>query len=68
MGIGEEAKGKLKEATGTMTGSDDLRHEGQAQQDKGRQEQEAAKARATAEEHEQRAESAEHTEHKHQGS
>ncbi len=65
-GIADEAKGKLKEATGTVTGSDDLRREGQAQQHKGQQEK-AAEARATAEEHEQEAERAERAEQKHQG-
>ena len=32
MGALDEAKGKAKEAAGSVTGSDDLRHEGQAQQ------------------------------------
>ncbi|MBV9729601.1 MAG: CsbD family protein [Pseudonocardiales bacterium] len=67
MGSAEEAKGKLKEAAGSVTGSDDLRKEGHAQQRKGQQEQKAAEARATADEHERQAESAEHAERNHQG-
>jgi uncharacterized protein YjbJ (UPF0337 family) len=67
MGSAEEAKGKLKEAVGSVTGSDDLRKEGQAQQRKGQQEEKAAEARATADEHERQAESFEHAERDHQG-
>jgi uncharacterized protein YjbJ (UPF0337 family) len=67
MGSAEETKGKLKEAAGSVTGSDDLRKEGQAQQHKGQQEEKAAEARATADEHERQAESFEHTERDHQG-
>jgi uncharacterized protein YjbJ (UPF0337 family) len=67
MGIADEAKGKLKETAGSVTGSDDLREEGQAQQQKGRQEEKAAQARATAEEHEQEAKKSEHAERRHQG-
>lgn len=67
MGSAEEAKGKLKEAAGSITGSDDLRKEGQAQQHKGQQEEKAAQARATAEEHERKAESFERAEQGRQG-
>ena len=67
MGIGDESKGKLKEAAGSVTGSDDLREEGQAQQHKGHQEQKAEDARATAEAHEQKAESFERAEQDRQG-
>ncbi|MDQ1631545.1 MAG: CsbD-like, partial [Frankiaceae bacterium] len=48
MGATDEAKGKLKEATGSLTGSDGLRQEGQAQQEKSEHESEAAKKRAEA--------------------
>ena len=67
MGSAEEAKGKLKEAAGSVTGSDDLRKEGQAQQRKSQQEEKAAEARATAGEHERQAESFERAERDHQG-
>ena len=67
MGSAEEAKGKLKEAAGSVTGSDDLRQEGQAQQHKGRQEQKAADARAVAEKHEREAEAFEDEERSRQG-
>ena len=59
MGLLEEAKGKVKEAAGAVTGQDDLRKEGRAQQDKASAERdvaakeaEAEKARAEAEAHE----------------
>jgi uncharacterized protein YjbJ (UPF0337 family) len=67
MGTTDETKGKLKEAAGSVTGSDDLRQEGQAQQHKGQQEDKAAEARATAEEHERQAESFERAEENRQG-
>ncbi|MDQ4103356.1 MAG: CsbD family protein [Actinomycetota bacterium] len=67
MGTADETKGKLKEAAGSVTGSDDLRQEGQAQQHKGQQEDKAAEARATAEEHERQAESFERAEENRQG-
>jgi uncharacterized protein YjbJ (UPF0337 family) len=67
MASAEEAKGKLKEAAGSITGSDDLRAEGQAQQHKGQQEEKAADARAMADEHERKAESFERVEQDHQG-
>ncbi len=67
MGTADETKGKLKEAAGSVTGSDDLRKEGQAQQHKGQQEEKAAEARATAEEHERQAESFERAEQGRQG-
>ena len=67
MGIADETKGKFKEAAGSVTGSDDLRQEGQAQQRKGQEEEKAAEARATAEAHERKAESFERVEQVHQG-
>ncbi len=58
-GIVEDVKGKAKEAAGAVTGKDDLRQEGRAQQDKAAAEREVAakeaqaeKARAEAEAHE----------------
>ena len=38
MGTADKAKGKVKEAIGSLTGSDHLRKEGQAQQQKGHHE------------------------------
>jgi uncharacterized protein YjbJ (UPF0337 family) len=58
-GIVEDAKGKAKEAVGALTGQEDLRQEGRAQQEKaGAQrevavkEAEADRARAEAKAHE----------------
>jgi uncharacterized protein YjbJ (UPF0337 family) len=67
MGMADETKGKLKEAAGSVTGSDDLREEGQAQERKGQQEEKAAEAQATAEAHKRKAESFERVERGHQG-
>lgn len=67
MGALDEGKGKLKEAAGSLTGSDDLRNEGQAQQEKGQQEDEAARLRAQANAAEGKAGEAENREQKHQG-
>lgn len=58
-GIVEGVKGKVKEAAGALTGKDELKREGQAQQDKAdaqrevaTKEAEAEKARAEAAAHE----------------
>jgi uncharacterized protein YjbJ (UPF0337 family) len=58
-GAVEDVKGKVKEAAGAVTGRDELRREGRAQQDKAASEREVAvkeaeaeKARAEAEAHE----------------
>ena len=58
-GIVEDVKGKVKEAAGALTGKDELKREGEAQQDKAAAERdvaakeaEAEKARAEAEAHE----------------
>jgi uncharacterized protein YjbJ (UPF0337 family) len=58
-GAVEDLKGKVKEAAGAVTGKDQLRHEGRAQQEKAAAERdvaakeaEAEKARAEAEAHE----------------
>ncbi len=55
-GVIEEVKGKAKEAAGAVTGNDEMRREGQSQQEKAdaerdvaRKEAEAEKARAVAE-------------------
>ena len=42
-GVVEDAKGKAKEAVGTVTGRDDLVREGKAQQDKAEAQRDAAK-------------------------
>jgi len=55
MGIGEEIKGKVKAATGSIVDNDNLRREGEAQQDKGQAEREATQARAEAKAHETKA-------------
>jgi len=55
MGVGEEIKGKAKEAAGSVLDNDNLRREGQAQQDKGQAEREATQARAEAKAHEAKA-------------
>jgi uncharacterized protein YjbJ (UPF0337 family) len=68
MGALDEAKGQAKEVVGSVTGSDDLREEGQAQQHKADQKEQAASARAEAREHEDKAGTHEHAERKHQGS
>jgi len=58
-GVVEDVKGKAKEAVGSVTGNDDLKREGAAQQDKAEAEREVAqkeaeadKARAEAKAHE----------------
>jgi uncharacterized protein YjbJ (UPF0337 family) len=45
----EDVKGKAKEAAGTLTGSDSLKREGRAQQDKAESEREVARKEAAAE-------------------
>ncbi|HKS52985.1 MAG TPA: CsbD family protein [Pseudonocardiaceae bacterium] len=56
MSTADKAKGKIKETLGSLTGSDDLRKEGQAQQCKGHHLAQAAEARAMAENDEREAE------------
>jgi uncharacterized protein YjbJ (UPF0337 family) len=58
-GIVEDVKGKAKEAVGALTGQDEMKREGQAQQHKAdaerevaQKEAEAEKARAEAQSHE----------------
>ena len=48
-GIVEGVKGKAKEVAGAVTGRDDLRREGQAQQDKADAQREAGEKEAEAE-------------------
>jgi uncharacterized protein YjbJ (UPF0337 family) len=48
-GVVEDAKGKAKEAVGSVTGRDDLVREGKAQQDKADAQQDVAKKEAQAE-------------------
>jgi uncharacterized protein YjbJ (UPF0337 family) len=47
-GVVEDVKGKAKEVVGTVVGNDDLKHEGQAQQDKADAERDVAKKEAEA--------------------
>ena len=67
MSTADKAKGKLKEAVGSVTGSDHLRKEGQAQQHKGHHKKKAAEAHAIAETHEREAELFEDEERRRQG-
>ena len=67
MGAFEEIKGKAKEAVGSVTGSDELRTEGQQQQHKATEERKAEQARLEAEKHERKAEGHEAAERRHQG-
>lgn len=55
MGIGEEAKGKLKQAAGKLTGKDTLEAEGEAQAAKGAEQRQETEARAKAQAHEKKA-------------
>ena len=48
-GVVEDIKGKAKEAVGHVTGDDDLKNEGQAQQDKAESQREVAGREAQAE-------------------
>jgi uncharacterized protein YjbJ (UPF0337 family) len=63
----DETKGKLKETVGSVSGSDDLRREGQHQQQKAAEEERAEEARRQAEHHESKAEGHEGAERRHQG-
>jgi len=48
-GVVEDVKGKAKEAIGAVTGHDEMRREGQAQQDKAQAQREVARKEAEAE-------------------
>lgn len=47
-GFFEDAKGKAKEAVGSVLGNEDLKHEGEAQQDKAEAQRDVAKKEAQA--------------------
>ena len=47
-GFFEDAKGKAKEAVGSVLGNEDLKHEGEAQQDKAEAQREVATKEAEA--------------------
>ena len=55
MGVGEEIKGKVKEAAGDLLDNEALKREGQAQHEKGEAETQADKERAKAKVHEAKA-------------
>lgn len=55
MGIGEEIKGKVKQAAGDLTDNEGLKAEGEAQADKGAEERKATQAQAEAKAHEAKA-------------
>lgn len=55
MGVGEQLKGKAKEAVGNVTDNDSLEEEGRAQQKKGEAERRASEERAKAKGHEAKA-------------
>jgi uncharacterized protein YjbJ (UPF0337 family) len=63
----DDVKGRLKEAAGSLSGSEDLKTEGRAQQEKGQQQSQAAELRADAAKADAKAEQAEAEERRHQG-
>lgn len=65
-GVVEGVKGKAKEVVGAVTGRDDVKKEGQAQQDKGEAQRDAAKREAEAEAARGAASAAEERERTHQ--
>ncbi|HEY3895460.1 MAG TPA: CsbD family protein [Pseudonocardiaceae bacterium] len=67
MSTADKAKGKLKEAVGSVTGNTDLRREGKAQWHKGHHQAQADDAHTVAEKHELEAELFEHEERRHHG-
>lgn len=66
-GTADDLKGRLKEAAGSLTGSEGMKREGRAQQEKGEQENRAAKLRAEAEAADEKAAGAAADENRHQG-
>ena len=66
-GAVEGIKGKLKEAVGAVTGNDELRHEGAAQQDKAEALRDVATKEAVAEKARVQANIAEAEQRSHQG-
>ena len=65
-GAVEGIKGKAKEVGGTITGRDDIKKEGEAQQDKADAQRDAAKKEAEAEAARSGADAAEGEQKKHQ--
>lgn len=57
MGVFDEVKGKFKGKAGDVTDNEDLRAEGEAQNEKGEAERETQQARGEAQQHEKKAES-----------
>jgi uncharacterized protein YjbJ (UPF0337 family) len=68
VGILDKLKGKTKEAAGDVSGSDELRREGQSQQRKADEEMSAEQARLEAARHERRADEHQREESRRQGS
>ena len=66
-GIVEEVKGKAKEAVGAVSGHDELRREGRAQQEKADSEREVAAKEAEAEKARAEAAAHESEQRSHQG-
>jgi len=64
--VAEDVKGKVKEAAGAVTGSESLKSEGRAQQDKAAAEREVAAREAEAENARAKAAAAEADERAHQ--
>lgn len=64
--VAEEAKGRAKEALGAITGSDELREEGKAQQEKAEKREEAREKEAEAQQARAEAQQAEAEEKQHQ--
>ena len=58
-GVVEDVKGRAKEAVGSLVGNDDLKDEGQAQQDKAEAQREAAEAQTEARKADAKAEASE---------
>ncbi len=58
-GAFEDVKGKAKEAVGSVVGNDELKNEGEAQQDKAAAQREAADAQSEARKADAKAEAAE---------
>lgn len=64
--VTEEAKGRAKEAVGAIAGSDELREEGQAQQEKAEKLEEAREKEAEAQQARAEAQRAEAEKEQHQ--
>ncbi len=62
----EDVKGKAKETAGAVTGRDDIKREGEAQQEKTDKREEAARQEARAEQAKAEAEAKEAEQRKHQ--